>query len=410
MLSLYEAAHLRLHGEEVLDEAISFTITHLRHSLMEIGHTSPHLSEKVMWALNRPVHKTIPMLESRHYISIYPKEDSHNKTLLKLAELDFNLLQALHQKELNSIARWWKNLDFARKFPYARDRVIELYFWILAMYFEPEYIHVREFVTKSVTMISIIDDTYDVHGTYEEIKLFTQAIKRWDISAKDSLPDYMQLIYEAILDVYDEIEEHNAKEGRSYRAHYAKETMKEAVQAYFDEASWFYDEYIPTLEDYMSIMDVSCAYPFIIKTSFLGVGEIATKEVFDWAFDKPKIIKATSAIGRIMNDIVSHKFEQKRGHAASSVECYMKQHGVQEEEAYKMLRQKIEDAWKDINQELLKSTFVPTVLLGPILNLNRVSEFIYRDDDCYTKAHKIKDDLALLLVHPVSTLHQDVQP
>lgn len=105
MLSLYEAAHLRLHGEEVLDEAISFTITHLRHSLMEIGHTSPHLSEKVMWALNRPVHKTIPMLESRHYISIYPKEDSHNKTLLKLAELDFNLLQALHQKELNSIAR-----------------------------------------------------------------------------------------------------------------------------------------------------------------------------------------------------------------------------------------------------------------------------------------------------------------
>lgn len=88
----------------------------------------------------------------------------------------------------------------------------------------------------------------------------------------------------------------------------------------------------------------------------------------------------------------------------------MKQHGVQEEEAYKMLRQKIEDAWKDINQELLKSTFVPTVLLGPILNLNRVSEFIYRDDDCYTKAHKIKDDLALLLVHPVSTLHQDVQP
>lgn len=83
--------------------------------------------------------------------------------------------------------------------------------------------------------------------------------------------------------------------------------MKEAVQAYFDEASWFYDEYTPTLEDYMSIADVSCAYPFIIKTSFLGVGEIATKEVFDWAFDKPKIIKATSAIGRIMNDIVSHK-------------------------------------------------------------------------------------------------------
>ena len=32
----------------------------------------------------------------------------------------------------------------------------------------------------------------------------------------------MKLLYRAIIDVYNEIEEHTAKEGRSYCAHYAK--------------------------------------------------------------------------------------------------------------------------------------------------------------------------------------------
>ena len=36
-------------------------------------------------------------------------------------------------------------------------------------------------------MTSIIDDIYDVHGTHEELKLFTNAIKRFSKSIYDSL-------------------------------------------------------------------------------------------------------------------------------------------------------------------------------------------------------------------------------
>ena len=103
MLSLYEAAHLRIHGEEILDDALAFTTTHLQ-SLSE-SLISPDLAEKVSWALKHPVRKSLPRLETRHYISLYPKEDSHSATLLKLAELDFNVLQILYQKEASNSTR-----------------------------------------------------------------------------------------------------------------------------------------------------------------------------------------------------------------------------------------------------------------------------------------------------------------
>lgn len=100
MLSLYEATHLRMHGEDILDEALAFTTTHLQSATK---YSSNPLAEQVVHALKQPIRKGLPRLEARHYFPIYQADDSHNKALLKLAKLDFNLLQKLHQKELSDI-------------------------------------------------------------------------------------------------------------------------------------------------------------------------------------------------------------------------------------------------------------------------------------------------------------------
>lgn len=71
-------------------------------------------------------------------------------------------------------------MDFASKLPFARDRVIECYFWILGVYFEPQYAFARRTLTKVIAMTSIIDDIYDVYGTLEELELFTDATERFD--------------------------------------------------------------------------------------------------------------------------------------------------------------------------------------------------------------------------------------
>ncbi|KAK9938326.1 hypothetical protein M0R45_015073 [Rubus argutus] len=400
LLSLYEATHLMTHGEELLDEALTFTTTHLQSATHRA--LNPVVLKQVTHALYQPLWKGVPRLEARHHLSAYQDHNSHNETLLNFAKVDFNLLQQVHQRELSDIARWWKDLDFANKLPFARDRVVECYFWTLGVYFEPQYHFGRTTFCKVIAMTSIIDDIYDVYGTLEEVELFTEAIERWDVSAMDILPDYMKICYQALLDVYTEMEDKLANEGNLYAIHYARESMKIQVRAYFREAKWFHQKYTPTLDEYMSLALVTSGYFMLATISFLGMGDIVTKDSFEWLFSNPKIVKASEVVGRLMDDMVSHKFEQKRGHVASAVECYMDEYGVTEEEAKVTLTKQVDNAWKDINEELLNITTIPKPLLLRILNLSRVIEVVYKNEDGYTHAGGVlKGFVASVLIKPV---------
>ena len=71
-----------------------------------IEHLEYPLAEQVAHALKQPIRKGLERLEARWYMSIYQDETSHDTTLLKLAKLDFNLVQSLHKEELSNIARF----------------------------------------------------------------------------------------------------------------------------------------------------------------------------------------------------------------------------------------------------------------------------------------------------------------
>ena len=102
LLGLYEAANLRVRGEDILDEALDCTTTHLK---VLVQHLNYPLAEKVSRAFYRPVRRCLERLEARFNISIYQDEASHSKALLELAKLDFNLLESLYKKELSHITR-----------------------------------------------------------------------------------------------------------------------------------------------------------------------------------------------------------------------------------------------------------------------------------------------------------------
>jgi (-)-germacrene D synthase len=102
MLSLYEATHMRIHGEDILDEAFSFTSLHLKMMATQL---SPSLATKINHSLKRPLFKNLPRLVARHYISTCEEDPSHDATLLLLAKLDFNLLQKQHRKEIAHISQ-----------------------------------------------------------------------------------------------------------------------------------------------------------------------------------------------------------------------------------------------------------------------------------------------------------------
>nr|P0DO47.1 RecName: Full=Sesquiterpene synthase 16; Short=ShTPS16 [Solanum habrochaites] len=404
MLSLYEAAQFRVHDEEILDEALKFTTTHLKLILPELSNSL--LAQQVGNALKFPIKDGVVRVEARKYISFYQQNQNHNQVLLNFAKLDFNILQMLHKKELCDITRWWKELEIVKALPYVRDRLAEVYFWSLGVYFEPQYSTARKILTKNISMISLIDDTYDIYGTLDELTLFTEAIERWNIDASEQLqlPSYMKIIYCGLLDVYDEIKKDLANENKSFLINYSIIEMKKMVMAYFQEATWYYGKTIPKMEQYMKNGISTSAYVQIAATSWLGMGNVATKDSFDWIVNEPPILVASSIIARLLNDLLSHEEEQKRGDAPSSVECYMKEYGVTKEEAHIKIRNIIENSWKDLNEEYFKvnGTIIPRVLLMCIINLARVIEFIYKDEDAYTfSKNNLKDVVYRILIDPI---------
>ncbi|XP_065048733.1 alpha-humulene synthase-like isoform X2 [Musa acuminata AAA Group] len=385
LLSLYNAAYLGTHGEIILDEAISFTRNSLVSALADL---KPPLTTQVSLDLETPLCRRIRRLLARDYISIYQEDATRDDAILELAKLDFNLLQSLHREEL-------KNITI-----FARDRLVECYFWILAIYFEPYYSRARVITTKVIAHISILDDIYDVYSTLEESQRLTEAIQRWDAKVVHQLPEYMKDYYLKLIHTFEEFEDLLAS-GEKYRITYLKEAMKDLSEAYFEESKWRDQHYVPTLEEHLHVSLVSSAYPMLECASFVGMGEIATKEAFEWITSFPKIVRASAIIVRIMNDITSHELEQTREHVASTVQCYMKEYGTDVHVACKKLRGLVDDAWKEINEECLNSTF-SIALLERIINYSRISENTYKYIDGYTNSStKTKEYISLLLVHPI---------
>ncbi|KAF7847319.1 hypothetical protein BT93_L3090 [Corymbia citriodora subsp. variegata] len=376
----------------LLDEALPFAATHLES--IDESKVSTSLAKQVSHALRQPLRKGLPRLKARHYIPLYQEEPSHDE-LCFYNSRTINFCCCVFQ-------RWWKNIDVPRKFPFARDRIVELFFWTSGLYFEPKFATARNILTKVVSLTSILDDIYDVYGTLEEIELLTEAIQKWDIDAMDGLPNYMQAYYKELLQLYEYIGDELASKGRLHRLVYAKEVMKKQARAYFQEAKWFHTNYVPTLEEYMPLQLITTGYGLLATTSLVGMGDVVTEHALKWSVSDCKIVKAAQTVCRLMDDVSSHQFEQQRGHVVSAVEILMKYHGCSEQEAGEELQKGVIDAWKDTNEEFLRPTAVPVPILTRMLNLSRVMDVLYSDGDHYTHSEtKLKDHVTLLFVNPL---------
>ena len=83
--------------------------------------------------------------------------------------------------------------------------------------------------------------------------------------------------------------------------------MKKEAEAYLAEAKWRTEGYIPNFEEYLKVSLVSCGYQMLAAAAVLGMGNIATKEVFEWISANPKIVNASTIICRLVDDIMSRK-------------------------------------------------------------------------------------------------------
>ncbi|MQM18192.1 hypothetical protein Taro_051179 [Colocasia esculenta] len=365
LLSLYEASYLSTPEDDILEEAKSFCKRELESMLDRL---QPPLTTEVVRALGMPLIRRIKRLEAREYLSFYEAVEGRNDVILELDKLDFNRVQSLHQEEIRSLTGWWKELGLIKKLSFARDRLVECYFWIVGVQYEPHLAHGRMLMAKLICLTSVLDDIYDSYGTLEELLLLTDAMQRWDIGEVEGLPEYMKTCFMALSDTIKEFEDMLLDGQKSHfvqRSLHLLITMKALAKVYLKEAEWCNEGHIPTLQDHLQVSMISSGTSLLICGFFLCMRDIATQDTFDWLASYPKIIEASAMITRLKGDISSHEFEENRQHVASAVRCYMEEYGVSKEMAHKKLREMVETAWKTQRKRREEPRSLPSLELPP---------------------------------------------
>ncbi|XP_062192109.1 (E)-beta-caryophyllene synthase-like [Phragmites australis] len=390
LLRLYDAAYLRVNGEEILDNIITFTKS-LLQSIVE--YLEPDLKEEVKFALKTPLFRRLKRVEARQYISIYEKKTTHNDVVLEFAKLDFNIILTLYCEELKDLTLWWKEFQTqANISSYARDRMVEMHFWMLGVFFEPQYSCSRKMLTQLFTMVSILDDLYDNYCTTEEGSVFLAALQRWDEEVAEQCPAYLRTLYINILTTVEAMEE-ELKLQKNKHAKLVKRLVIDMAKCYHAEVEWRDKKYVPaTVEEHLKVSARSSGCMHLTSQAFISMGDLATTEAIEWVYTYPKIIRAVCIIARLANDIMSYKREQESKNMVSTVQACVKEYGVTIEQATEKLRELIEEAWMDITEECLRQP-QPLTLLDRAVNLARTMDFLYKDVDGYTESYTIKDTL-----------------
>uniref|UniRef100_M4FGX6 Terpene synthase metal-binding domain-containing protein n=1 Tax=Brassica campestris TaxID=3711 RepID=M4FGX6_BRACM len=165
----------------------------------------------------------------------------------------------------------------------------------------------------------------------------------------------MKHLYRVTIDFYDKLEEELEMQGKSGCGSHFKKSLKSTANGYMQEAKWLRKDYTAKFDEYKENAILSSAYYTMMAMTFAGMGDFTKLDAFEWLSSHPKI-----------------RFEHKREHVATGIDCYMKQFCVSKERAVQVITNIVSNAWKDLNQELMRPHSFRFPFLIRIRNLSRV--------------------------------------
>ncbi|XP_054811990.1 (+)-epi-alpha-bisabolol synthase-like [Prosopis cineraria] len=404
MLSLYEASFHLMEDETILEKATNFTSKSLKDFVS--NNTEHELTSQVKHALELPLHWRLPRWEARWFIGEYERMPNMNPTILQLAKLDYNMVQAMYQEEVKSNFRWWERTGLEKKVNFFRCRVVGSYVWSLGIRDEPHAGNLRRVIGKLCATITLTDDLYDVHGTLEELELFTQAISRWDTNDLGSLPEYMKVAFFAIYDFVDELASDIQREKGLNVDTYLKKGWQDMCKAFMVEARWYHGGKTPSLKEYLENAWVSIGgHNYFLHTYLTMPNNSIKKQDLDFLDQRLSNLPYLAGLNfRLLNDIGSFKREQETGDVSSAIQCHMNDTGASEEEAIEHVKSLIYKTWQKTNQEVAtSSSSFPRDFNVTAWGLARSATFHYHyGDDPFTyQDSQFKERLRSLLFEPI---------
>uniref|UniRef100_A0A2N9GEC0 Terpene synthase N-terminal domain-containing protein n=1 Tax=Fagus sylvatica TaxID=28930 RepID=A0A2N9GEC0_FAGSY len=335
LMELYEASHLNIEDEHILDEAKDF---------------------------------------SRHFLEAKVKHLDHQR-----ARLIVNTLEHPYHK---SLPRWWKGLGLAKELKFARNQPLKWYMWTAACLTDPSWSDQRIELTKPISLVYVIDDMFDVYGTLDELTLFTNAVNRWELAATEQLPDPLKMCFVALYDITNEISYKVYNRSGWDPINSLKKAWARLCNAFLLEAKWFSSGNLPKAEEYLKNAHVSTGLHVVLVHMFFLLGEGISKETVDLLDNNPSMISSIATILRLWDDLGSAQDENQNGHDGSYIECYRKEHqGCSVEGAQSHVIQMISNAWNCLNKNCLTPNPFPASFIKASLNAARMVPLMYSYDD-----------------------------
>ncbi|XP_021987716.1 (3S,6E)-nerolidol synthase 1 [Helianthus annuus] len=370
LTELYEASHLSIEGEDVLEEAAKFSSHMLQNTLSSLDDKE---ARRVKYTLENPHRRNFT------YLSLLNSPKEFDAPILKeLAELECMIAQPIRKMEINEVLRWWKDLGLGQDLKLARNQPLKWYVGSMASLADPTLSQQRIDMTKTITLIYIIDDVFDIYGTLNELTLLTEAVNMWDISVVDQLPYYVKSSFKAVYDTTNEIasrvyEKHGFNPIKSLRKSWAT-----LFDAFLVEAKWFASGHIPKSEEYLKNGLITIGVQVFLVHMFFLLGDGNTEEKANLIDNNHEIVSSVSNIFRISNDLQYEKDENQEGHDGSYFKYLLMEHEFNSTEiAHEYVKKIISDTWKCLNKECLSPNPFSEKFLKGCINLARLAPLMY---------------------------------
>ncbi|KAF7082835.1 hypothetical protein CFC21_086682 [Triticum aestivum] len=374
LLSLHDMSHLNM-GEASLYKAKEFSSKHLKFSLKYL---EPNLARYVMKSLDHPYHVSLKQYKARHHLSYLQNLPTMHTAIEKLALVEFQMKKLQHQSEMQEVKRWWVDLGLSQEIPAARDQVLKWYMWSMTILEGFSFSRYRVEATKVISMVYIVDDIFDLVATHEELSLFNEAIKMWDLAAAESLPSYMISCYKALYTITNDIADMVIKEHGLNPINHLKQAWATLFDGFMIEGKWLSTNQVPTSEDYLRNGVITSGAPLLFLHLLFMLGHDLTEDNNDHIL---RVISCPAKIMRLWDDMGSAKDELQEGLDGSYKDLYQRENP--HADAEKHMLDMIAGEWEDLNRECFSQTksTLPPSFIGTSLNFARMVSIMYGYDD-----------------------------
>ncbi|XP_074272091.1 (3S,6E)-nerolidol synthase 1-like isoform X2 [Silene latifolia] len=391
LINLFEASHLKLPGDHILDYAGDFS----QNLLSNFDNLEPFEASIIQNTLSLPYHKSLPRFMAMDFLQNfelsmklfhdYRGDCQWMEEVSNLARIHITRDQITIKQEIDEICRWWEELRLPEELKLARSEPVKWHMWSVACLPGPNMAELRLALTKAISFIYIIDDIFDIYGTHEELTLFTETVNRWDIASFDKLPDYMIICLRELYDITNEISNIiYAKHGTNPKYH-LKKVWAEFCNACLVQSNWIASGYMPTTEVYMK-NEIATTGSYIAHVHiFFLLGEVIKDPNF--LSSHPDLSSLAATILRLWDDLGSSKDEHQT-HDGSVIDCYMNEHeGSSPESARQYVLAMIPDAWSRLNETLVSPSPFSADYKAAITNFARIVPIMYK----YDEKHRLLD-------------------